>query len=148
MVRAQGVADVAAMVEAARRSTEDREAALREQINAALQKIRAYARDMEVCLHGQRPCMSLPAVFPGCLCRSVTRELRHRPAYDPNKARFEGMSTVKTMLHRCLCMIHLQESLEQERMKLEEVVKMEIRSRMSAMDALKGELATATASIR
>jgi hypothetical protein len=36
------------MVENAKRLTEDREASLREQINAALTKIRAYARDMEV----------------------------------------------------------------------------------------------------
>ncbi len=34
-------------MEAARVAHEDREAALRGQINAALQKIRAYARDME-----------------------------------------------------------------------------------------------------
>ena len=39
---------MAALVDGARRATEDREAALREQINTALQKIRAYARDMEV----------------------------------------------------------------------------------------------------
>jgi hypothetical protein len=39
------------MVENAKRLTEDREASLREQINAALSKIRAYARDMEVRAH-------------------------------------------------------------------------------------------------
>lgn len=39
---------VAAVVDSARVSHEDREASLRQQINAALQKIRAYARDMEV----------------------------------------------------------------------------------------------------
>ncbi len=44
----KGVAEVAMMVDGAKRATEDREAALREQINSALQKIRAYARDMEV----------------------------------------------------------------------------------------------------
>lgn len=75
----KGMADVAAVVEGAKRGTEDREAALREQINAALAKIRAYARDME-------------------------------------------------------------ESLEQERVKLEEVVKMEIRARMQAATELNDKL--------
>ncbi len=40
----QGLTELAMMSEAAKRATEDREAALREQINTALQKIRAYAR--------------------------------------------------------------------------------------------------------
>ncbi|PNH08826.1 Laminin subunit beta-1, partial [Tetrabaena socialis] len=70
---------VAAAVDVARASTEDREAALRSQINAALQKIRAYARDME-------------------------------------------------------------ESLEQERIRLEEVVKMEIRARQQSGEALREAL--------
>jgi len=42
------VSDVNLMVEAARETTEAREGALREQINASLSTIRAYARDMEV----------------------------------------------------------------------------------------------------
>jgi hypothetical protein len=36
------------MVETSKRATEEREASLREQINVALQRVRAYARDMEV----------------------------------------------------------------------------------------------------
>lgn len=44
----KGVADVSIMVDAARETTEAREGALREQVNASLSKIRAYARDMEV----------------------------------------------------------------------------------------------------
>lgn len=42
------------LMEAARHASEDREAGLREQINAALQKIRAYARDMEESLEQER----------------------------------------------------------------------------------------------
>ncbi len=42
------------LVDSAKRATEDREAGLREQINAALQKIRAYARDMEESLEQER----------------------------------------------------------------------------------------------
>ena len=72
----KGVTDLAIMMETARRTTEDREAALREQINGALQKVRAYARDME-------------------------------------------------------------EALEQERLKLEEVVKMEIKARITTSEQLK-----------
>ena len=46
--------------ETARRTGEEREALLRDQINTALQKIRAYARDMEVRM---RLCvMDVPAV--------------------------------------------------------------------------------------
>lgn len=70
----KGLSDVAVAVDGAKRATEERESALREQINTALAKIRAYARDME-------------------------------------------------------------ESLEQERVKLEEVVKMEIRARMQVRGA-------------
>lgn len=44
----RGVADLGSMVDAARAATEGREGALREQVNAALARIRAYARDMEV----------------------------------------------------------------------------------------------------
>jgi hypothetical protein len=42
------VADVASLVDASKRATEEREAALRDQINVALQRVRGYARDMEV----------------------------------------------------------------------------------------------------
>ena len=40
----QGLTELAMMNENGKRCAEDREAALREQVNAALQKIRAYAR--------------------------------------------------------------------------------------------------------
>jgi predicted phage gp36 major capsid-like protein len=82
----KGVTDLAIMMETARRTTEDREAALREQINGALQKVRAYARDME-------------------------------------------------------------EALEQERLKLEEVVKMEIKARITTSEQLK-ELIGAQVGVR
>lgn len=83
----KGVADLAVMIETARRATEDREAALRDQINQALQKIRAYARDME-------------------------------------------------------------ESLDQERLKLEEVVKMEIKARITSTDQLKEVMNNGMAALR
>ncbi|KAG1676158.1 hypothetical protein FOA52_004999 [Chlamydomonas sp. UWO 241] len=71
----KGVNELAMVLEDGRRVHDNRESELREQINSALQKVRAYARDME-------------------------------------------------------------ESLEQERIRLEEVVKMEIRARISTSEAL------------
>lgn len=50
-----GLLAVASAVADAKSVTEEREAALREQINAALKKMRAYARDMEVGTMGS-PC--------------------------------------------------------------------------------------------
>uniref|UniRef100_A0A7R9V3G3 Uncharacterized protein n=1 Tax=Chlamydomonas euryale TaxID=1486919 RepID=A0A7R9V3G3_9CHLO len=71
----KGVTELARVLDDARRNSDERESNLREQINAALSKVRAYARDME-------------------------------------------------------------ESLEQERIRLEEVVKMEIRARISGSDKI------------
>ena len=82
-----GLGQVAAAVDAARAGVEDREAALRAQINGALGKVRAYARDME-------------------------------------------------------------EGLEQERLRLEEVVKLEIRARQQSGDALKEALEAGVAKVR
>ncbi|KAF5829797.1 hypothetical protein DUNSADRAFT_15479 [Dunaliella salina] len=50
----KGVADVGLMVESARETTQEREGALREQVNESLAKIRAYARDMEEALERER----------------------------------------------------------------------------------------------
>ncbi len=50
----KAVTDLAGVMESARQTTDQREAALREQINAALQKVRAYARDMEESLEQER----------------------------------------------------------------------------------------------
>ena len=61
----KGVSDLAVMMETARRSTEDREASLREQINGALQKVRAYARDMEESLEQER--LKLEEVVKVCV---------------------------------------------------------------------------------
>eukprot|EP00798_Chlamydomonas_sp_ICE-L_P028462 gene28461-31609_t len=91
-----GMSELAMMSESAKHHSEDREAALREQdreaalreqVNAALTKIRAYARDME-------------------------------------------------------------ESLDQERLKLEEVVKMEIKARIQSSEAIKQEAATQLVGMR
>ena len=59
----KGVTDLAVLMETARRTTEDREAALREQINGALQKVRGGAYTLPY------PCLTpaLPLQAPSCL---------------------------------------------------------------------------------